>query len=364
MGNYYEILEITEDERRLPEEEFEKVLKKKYKAMALKYHPDKQVGKSDEERQKAEDTFKEVNEAYSVLSDKDKRREYDMFGSVGSNGGGFNNMDDLQDFLNRMNMGFGGFGQQQKAKVVGSDIRVRIDCTVEEIYKGSSKKIRYTRLVPCKDCNGSGSADGKSAQCHYCNGTGVETKVERNAWMQSFIQSPCSHCGGTGIHVSSPCKTCNGTGVISEDEIVEIQIPKDIREGSFRTIRGKGNYPQYNAGEAGNLQILFHVKNDGVFAVFENTPHLISKTKIGVLDCITGCEKKIKCVDGTSETIKIPAGAKDGTRIVVKGKGMPAGNNTFGDMYIYVEQTMPTELNNDEKAKLNELKKMKHFKKQ
>lgn len=362
MANYYDILGITADEKRLPEEEFEKVLKKKYKAMALQYHPDKQVGKSDEEKQKAEETFKEVNEAYSVLSDRNKKMEYDMYGTVGNSGSGFGGMGDIQDLINNMHMHFGGFGQQQQATVVGSDIRVSVECTPFDIYKGATKKMRYKRMVPCKDCNGSGSADGKTAQCQHCHGTGVETKVERNAWMQSVIQTTCSHCGGTGFSIASKCSKCGGSGLVSESETIEITIPTDTRNGSYITIPGKGNYPSNNSGQPGNLHVIFKIKNDGLFVMYENTSHLISKTKVGVLDCVTGCDKNISCIDGTLTKIHIPAGAKDGTQIVVKGKGMPIGNNLFGDMYVYVEQVMPKTLNDNEKQKIEELKKMKHFK--
>lgn len=366
MENYYEILGLTEEDKRLSSSEFEKVLKKKFRNLCLQYHPDKQVGKSEDEKKSAEEKFKEINEAYSVLSDPGKKAEYDMYGQVGGNVGGFggfSTMDDLESFMNQhMGMHF-GFNKTNRV-VKGTDVRIKLECTVEDIYNGAKKKLKYNRMSVCPDCNGTGSADGKSGECPYCHGTGMETKVNNNGWMQSIMQTTCSHCGGSGKSIKSPCEKCNGSGLVSVPEEIEITIPKDIRNGFQLTIRGKGNMaPDHNA-IAGDLYIVFSVKQGGMFGFTDNMYDLYCKTNVGILDCITGCEKTVRCIDGSSVTISVPAGSKDGSMIAVAGKGMPISDTECGNMYVFVEQRMPSSLNADEKKKIEELKTMKHFKKQ
>lgn len=369
MEDYYKILGITDDERRLQGDEFEKVLKKKFRALCLQYHPDRQVGKSDSEKKEAEDRFKEVNEAYSVLSDSQKRMQYDMYGSVGGPGGmgDFGGMDDLSDFMRRHmeNMGFGGmggFGMGSPMPQNGSDIRVRVECSLEDIYRGAGKKLKYNRQVKCPDCGGSGSADGKVSKCPHCNGTGMETKVTRMGFTQMVESHPCPHCGGSGKAVTTPCGRCGGSGLVSESEIVEFSIPRDIRDGYVLNVQGKGNESPEQGGMPGKLKVTFAVARHPMFTVADNMYDLMCKTDVGVLDCITGCTREVSTIGGGKATIVIPAGAKDGTAVTVKRAGMPTGDGTFADMVVYVNQVMPTSLDKDERKAIDKLSNMKHFK--
>ena len=369
MADYYNILGITDDERRLQGDEFDKVLKKKFRALCLKYHPDKQVGKSEDERKSAEDKFKEINEAYSVLSDPNKRSQYDMYGTVGDMGGmgGFGDMGDLSEFMRRHmeNMGFGGmggFGTAGPMPAAGDDLRIRIECSLEDVYYGIPKKVKYNRQVRCPDCGGSGSADGKGGVCPHCNGTGMETRVTRMGYAQMMESHPCPHCGGTGRLVTNPCKKCGGSGLVTEASSVEFNIPHDIRNGFVLNMRGKGSQSKDANGPDGNLKVVFTVQPHPMFSVSANGYDLACKTDVGVLDCITGCQKEVACINGTHAKINIPSGAKDGTVVKVSGAGMPAGGGRFGDMLVYVNQVMPKSLDGNEKKAISELSKMKHFK--
>lgn len=365
MKDYYSILELTEQERNLSGEEFEKALKKKFRALCLKYHPDKQVGKSDSEKKAAEDKFKEINEAYSVLSDPNKKSSYDMFGTAdgGQGFGGFGGMDaDLEDLINQhMNMHFGGFSRRHTV-TRGSDIRITCECTVEDVFNEATKKLRYARMVVCPDCGGSGSSDGKTSECPYCHGSGIETKVMRNGWIQSVTKTTCMHCGGSGKSIASPCGTCNGNGLVKDFGVIEFQIPHEIRDGYELRFDGRGNMAAGEGGVPGDLLVVFRVSKSGLFTLTNHPYDIYSKTSVGVLDCITGCDKQVKCIDGSSLTVHIPKGTKEGDLVTVKGKGMYKTETERGNMVIFIEQVMPTEIGKDEAKKLKELKKMKNFK--
>ena len=365
MKDYYSILGIEENEKNLAFNELEPILKKKFRALCLQYHPDKQVGKSESEKKGAEEKFKDINEAYSVLSDEKKKQEYDMQLEFGAGGYNYNGMNDLSEFMRQhmADMGFGGGFGNAHYVAKGTDVRIKITCTLEDVYNGISKKIRYNRDVQCPDCHGTGSADGKSTQCPYCNGTGVETIVENNGWMQAVTQTTCRHCNGSGRTITSPCKKCSGTGLVSMPETVEFNIPTDIRNNYQLTIRGKGNEAPNGDGIPGNLCVVFSVSDSQMYGICENNYDLYCKTNVGILDCLTGCKKEVKCIDGTKTEITIPKGCRHNEVVKVSGKGMPKPQYGYGDMLVYVQQVMPTSLNDKEIEKINELKQMKHFKK-
>lgn len=342
-------------------------VKKAFKKLAIQYHPDKQQGKSDNEKKQAEEKFKEINEAYSVLSDPKKKQEYDNFGSYGGGGmdmggGGFA---DMADFIRNMHAssGFGGFDPfgngfgGGRPIVNGGDVRIKIDCTIEDIYNSANKTVKYSRKVKCSECNGNGSKNGESATCPHCNGTGMVTETRRLSAFQ-IIQNTttCPHCHGTGTFVKNPCHKCNGTGLEETKETVTINIPIEVRNGVVVSMEGMGDMAPNNMGAPGNLLIKFNVLEHPSFRIAENNIDLECKVKVNVFDCITGCEKTVNTINGGKVNVKIPAGAKDKQRIVIRSQGMPIGNGRYGDMVVIVDQLMPTRLSHDETKKINELK--------
>lgn len=342
-------------------------VRKNFKKLALQFHPDKQQGKSDNEKKQAEERFKEINEAYSVLSDPKKKQEYDNFGSYGGGGmdmggGGFA---DMADFIRNMHSsgGFGGFDPfgngfgGGRPIVNGGDVRIKIDCTIEDIYNSANKTVKYSRKVKCGECNGNGSKNGESATCPHCNGTGMVTETRRLSAFQIIQNSTtCPHCHGTGTFVKNPCHKCDGTGLEETKETVTINIPIEVRNGVVVSMEGMGDMAPNNMGAPGNLLIKFNVLEHPSFRIVENNIDLECKVKVNVFDCITGCEKTVNTINGGKVNVKIPAGAKDKQRIVIRSQGMPIGNGRYGDMVVIVDQLMPTRLSHDETKKINELK--------
>ena len=381
--DYYSILGVN---RNASEDE----IKKAFKKLAMQLHPDKQQGKSEAEKKAAEEQFKDVNEAYSVLSNKDKRKQYDLYGTVGDMGmgGGFSPDEDLADLIRGMHSGFGfggGFGEDfsdlfggwrstaKKPIVKGADIRIRIEYSLEDAYNGITKTIRYNRQSLCSECGGKGSKTGHPSECHHCHGSGIIMHTERiNAFQTVSRTATCPHCGGTGVLISDPCRKCNGLGLETRSETVEIKIPKGVMNGTVTQMDGMGNMPPRGDGVNGNLIIQFVQKKHDIFVQPENTANLACKKNVGVLDCITGCEETVTCIDGTKAKITIPPGTKDNAVITVRKKGMPYpkdANDRFwnptehGDMLVYISQVMPTTLSKDEKTTIESLKTSKNFKK-
>lgn len=363
----YKILGLTKDAS-------DEDIKKAFRKLAVQYHPDKNVGKSDAEKKEAEEKFKEINEAYSVLSDPKKKQQYDMYGTIGEQpgfGGGMG--DPMADFFRHMhghfNMDdfgfnpFGGGGQRQNMRVDGTSIKIKISCTLEEVYNGSAKTIKYNRKKHCSACGGSGSKDKSECTCQKCGGSGRYREIRKNGWSTQIIEGECPNCNGTGRQIKNPCGKCGGTGLEQVSETVTVTIPKGVINGDIVTMGGMGNDAPNNMGNSGDLIVIFEVKPHNVFGIGENGYDLYCKTSVNVVDCITGCEKEVTCIDGSKAKIVIPKFAKDKQIVTVNGKGMPSGNGRFGNMLVFIDQQMPTDLNKDEVKLLNELKKQKHFKK-
>ena len=262
--DYYEVLGVAKgasaDE-----------IKKAYRKLAVKYHPDKNPGNKE-----AEEKFKEAAEAYAVLSDADKRAKYDQFGHAGVDGagpdfsGGFG---DLNDILNDLfgggfsgfsgfGGGFGGFGggrgqrQQQQRVYRGRDIRVRVKLTLEEIAKGVEKEISIEKSVPCPDCGGRGARNASDIKtCPACNGTGQVQRVVNSIFGQTVTYSTCQQCGGEGKIISNPCRTCNGSGLVRKRETIKVKIPAGVEAGMQLTIQGEGHAAKNN-GINGDLLVV------------------------------------------------------------------------------------------------------------
>lgn len=373
--DYYEVLGLTEDEKKLHGDEFENVLKKKFRKLSFQYHPDRQTDKSEAEKKDAEEKFKEIAEAYGILSDPQKRSEYDQFGFNGRHGQGFQANVDINDIINNFfrNAGGGGdffmggddfFGGRRRRDVVnqGNSIRIRIPITIEDAYNGVTKKIRYSHKVRCHDCGGSGLGKGGSVQpCRHCGGSGMIGQTIRRGNFIQTTSSPCPHCNGTGEEVKNPCRTCKGTGLVSEKTEKEIFIPKGVMNGMSYVYQGEGDAPERNNGINGDLIIVVVEQPSDKFNRDGNT--VITRKEVSIIDALLGNEVEVNCVDGTQCSFKLNMGAKTGENYRLRGKGMPIiDSSQYGDMLVVIDVISPNMLNEDEKEAIRKLGQMEHFK--
>ena len=367
--DYYEVLGV---EKNASADE----IKKAYRKMAVKYHPDKNPGDKE-----AEEKFKEAAEAYSVLSDADKKARYDQFGHAGVEGagpdfsGGFGNLNDILNdlfggaFGGGFGGGFGGFGggfggqrggQQQRVHR-GRDIRVRVKLTLEEIAKGAEKEISIEKSVPCADCGGKGAKNSSDIKtCPACHGTGQVERVVRQGFFQQVTYSTCQQCGGEGKIVSNPCRSCNGTGLVRKRETIKVKIPAGVEAGMQLTIQGEGNAAKNN-GINGDLLVVIEEQEH---ADLKRDGNNLYYTKIISLpDAILGGETEIPCLDGPYK-LKIDAGTQSGTVVRLRGKGLPTvnGYGGTGDLYVKIAVWIPRKLNKDEKALIESLRDNESFK--
>lgn len=367
--DYYEVLGVartaTADEIKLA-----------YRKAAMKWHPDRWVEGTEQEKKTAEEKFKEASEAYSVLSDANKKAKYDQFGFSGVDGqagpdfsGGFGNLNDILNDLFGGGFSFGGFnfggggarGGAQQRVYKGRDIRTRVRLTLDEIAKGIEKEITIERNRPCPDCEGKGTKNSSDIKtCPNCNGTGQVQQVVNSLFGRTISYSTCPQCGGEGKVISNPCRTCNGTGLVRKRETVKVKIPAGVEDGMQLTIRGEGHAAPHN-GVNGDLLVLIeeiphaNLRRDG--------KNLFYNTTISVTDAILGCEITVPCLDG-SYKVKIDAGTQSGAVMKLRGKGLPAvsgyGSGT-GDLYVKILVWIPKKLSRDEKEALEGMRKSKSF---
>ncbi|MBE6214880.1 MAG: molecular chaperone DnaJ [Bacteroidales bacterium] len=367
--DYYEVLGVAKgasaDE-----------IKKAYRKLAVKYHPDKNPGNKE-----AEEKFKEAAEAYSILSDADKRAKYDQFGHAGVDGaapdfsGGFG---DLNDILNDLfGGGFGGFGggfggfsgfgggrsgQRQQQRVYrGRDIRVRVKLTLEEIAKGVEKEISIEKSVPCHDCGGRGAKNSSDIKtCPACNGSGQVQRVVNSIFGQTVTYSTCQQCGGEGKIISNPCRTCGGSGLVRKRETIKVKIPAGVEAGMQLTIQGEGHAAKNN-GINGDLLVVIEEQEHPNLKREGN--NLYCTKVISMPDAILGAEVEIPCLDGAYK-VKVDAGTQSGTVVRLRGKGLPTvnGYGGTGDLYVKFAVWIPKKLNKDEKEIIESLRKKEGFK--
>ena len=366
--DYYEVLGV--DKNATADD-----IKKAYRKLAVKYHPDKNPGDKE-----AEEKFKEAAEAYSVLSDADKKARYDQFGHAGVEGagpdfsGGFGNLNDILNdlFGGAFGSGFGGFGGgfggfgggrggQQQRVYRGRDIRVRVKLTLEEIAKGVEKEISIEKSVPCSDCGGKGTKNSSDIKtCPACKGTGQVQRVVNSFLGQTVTYSTCQQCGGEGKIISNPCRTCGGTGLVRKRETIKVKIPAGVEAGMQLTIQGEGHAAKNN-GINGDLLVVIEEQEHPNLKREGN--NLYYTKIISLPEAILGGEVEIPGIDGTHK-IKVDAGTQSGTVVRMRGRGLPTvnGYGGTGDLYVKFAVWIPKKLEKDEKAVIESLRNKESFK--
>jgi molecular chaperone DnaJ len=355
--DYYEILGVAKNAN-------EDEIKKAYRKLAIKYHPDK-----NPDDKAAEEKFKEAAEAYEVLSDPEKRQRYNQFGHAGVGGaggaGGFGgmNMDDIfSQFGDIFGGAFGGFsgggGRGGRRVARGTNLRVKVKLTLKEIANGVEKKIKVNKHVSCKTCNGSGAKNGQYETCRSCNGSGTITRVQQTILGAMQTQTTCGTCHGEGRIVKDKCNTCHGDGIVREEEVIAINIPAGVAEGMQLSMNGKGNAAP-RGGINGDLLILIEEEEHPYLKREGN--HLIYYLNIGFPDAALGTSVEIPTVDAKAK-IKIEPGTQSGKVLRLKGKGLPDVNSYGrGDLMVEISVYTPTNLSSDEKRILEEFKTSKNF---
>ena len=351
--DYYKILGVNKDAS-------QDDIKKAFRKLSIKWHPDKNQGSKD-----AEAKFKEIAEAYEVLSDPKKREEYDnphsnfdFSMSGGPDFGGMGMDDILRHFgFGGMDFGFGG-RRREPREVKGTNIRITMKLTLEEMYNGVTKKIKYNRFEPCESCKGSGkTAETKEKICRTCGGSGFV--FSQNGFMS--MQQTCPSCGGSGKHIENPCRACGGHGIVQKSCVEEITLEKGLLQGMSIMVQGKGNYAPHGNGVPGDLIIVIQAIPNDKFEFDGNDVYF--PIKLNVVDAILGCTIKIDTVNGKQLTAKIPNGTCDGHRLRFKGYGIPIyGTNDSGDMFGIVKISIPKSITKKEEELLKELKEQDHFK--
>jgi molecular chaperone DnaJ len=364
--DYYEVLGVS---RNATKED----LKKAYRKLAMQYHPDRNPGDKD-----AEEKFKEAAEAYEVLSDDDKRAKYDRFGHDGLRAGGFSGggFTDINDIFSHFSDIFGGgsifdeffgtsssrsrSGRRRSAGTPGSDLRVVLNLTLEEIASGTEKKIKLKRYVTCSDCNGTGAEKGTSKKvCSVCKGSGEIRQVSRSIFGQFVNITPCSSCNGEGEVVDIACKKCQGEGRVQDESTVKIEVPAGVHDGSYMTLRNQGNAGK-RGGENGDLVVVFKEIEHQYFVREED--NIIYELHLSIPEAILGTELEVPTLNGKA-MVTIEPGTPSGKLLKMTNKGIKHLNQPgFGDQIIKVSVEIPKKLSAKEKELIKELAEMPSFK--
>ena len=361
--DYYEVLEVSKDASAAE-------IKKAYRKKAIQYHPDKNPGDKA-----AEEKFKEAAEAYEVLSDAQKKSRYDQFGHAGvggAAGGGFGgggmSMDDIfSHFGDIFGGGFGGFsgfggfgggGSRQRVNK-GSNLRVKVTLTLEEILNGVEKKIKVKKYVPCKHCNGSGADGGAShSTCSTCNGSGQVTRISNTILGQMQTASTCPTCGGEGKIITNKCKHCAGEGIEKDEEVISINIPAGVEEGMQLSVSGKGNAAR-RGGINGDLLVLIHEEQHN--ELVRDGRDLLYNLFISVPEATLGAPVEIPTLEGRVK-VKIEGGTQPGKVLRLRGKGLPEINAYGrGDLLVKINVWIPKDLSKDERKAMEKMAESDNF---
>lgn len=364
--DYYEVLEVS---RSASVDE----IKKAYRKLAIKYHPDRNPGDAE-----AEAKFKEAAEAYDVLHDPQKRQQYDQFGFDAPSGGfggsspfggagGFS-MDDIfsmfGDVFGGHGGGFGGFGGggQQAPKYRGSDLRLKVRLSLQEVATGVTKKFKVRKDVTCEHCHGTGAEGGSGTEtCPNCHGSGVEIRTQQSMFGMIQTQTACHVCGGEGTIIKNKCTHCQGEGVVKGEEVVEINIPAGVAEGMVVNVPGKGNAGKHN-GVTGNIQVYIEEEPNDTFV--RDGQNVIYNLLLDFPTAVLGGQVEIPTIDGSNVKIKIEPGTQPGKTLRLRGKGLPAvqGYGTgIGDLVVHISIYVPKELTKSEKKAIEELRDSENF---
>ena len=368
--DYYEVLGV---DKSASEDE----IKKAYRKIAIKYHPDRNPGNKE-----AEEKFKEAAEAYDVLHDPQKRQQYDQFGfngpGAGFGGGGFGggasmNMDDIFSMFGDIfgghagfGGGFGGFGgggrQARPQQHRGNDLRLKVRLTLSEVATGVTKKFKVKKDITCSHCNGSGAEAGSGMEtCQTCHGSGVITHTTQSIFGMMQTQGVCPTCGGEGKVIKNKCKECGGTGVVKGEEVVEINIPAGVAEGMIVNVPGKGNAGRRN-GIDGDIQVLIEEEPNDTFVRDGN--NLIYNLLLDFPTAALGGEVEVPTISGGKVRMKVEPGTQPGKTLRLRGKGLPAvqgygrGN---GDLIVNISVYVPKTLSRDERKAIEAMKGSDNF---
>jgi molecular chaperone DnaJ len=356
--DYYEVLGIGRDAST-------DEIKKAYRKLALKHHPDRNPGDKQ-----AEERFKEATEAYEVLRDEQKRTQYDQFGHAGAGAGGFGGFSggfDLSDALRAFMRDFGGFGgfedlfgggagaRRRGGRTVqrGNDLQVRLQLALREVAAGTTKKLKVSKLVQCSKCNGSGAKSETSKQtCPACNGAGEVRNVSRSLFGQFIKITTCPTCGGEGAIVKDPCAACRGSGRVKGSKSIEVQIPAGVTSGNYITLEGQGD-PGPKGGIPGDLIILIEELEDDIFV--RHGDDIVCDLPVSFAQLALGAKIEIPTLEGKA-ALKIPAGTHSHKIFRLKGKGIPhLHSNRRGDQLVRVIAWTPQNLDKSARQVFEEL---------
>lgn len=345
-------------------------IKKAYRKLAMQFHPDRNPGNKE-----AEDKFKEAAEAYEVLSDADKRAKYDRFGhqafAPGSGGAGPHGFSDINDIFSAFGDIFGGSGfddffggrggrtRQRYTGEPGSDLKLRLALTLEEISTGVEKKLKLKRNVSCDSCNGSGASNPSDQQtCPVCQGSGEVRQVQRSVFGQFVNISACNNCNGTGKVIKNPCKTCKGDGRVHGETTIKVNIPAGVSNGNYLTLRNQGNAGK-RGGPTGDLVVLIEEEQHSVFTREGND--ILCDVEVSIPEAILGTEVEIPTLSGHAK-VKIDPGTPSGKLLRLRGKGIPEyGSSRVGDQIIRVNIFIPKSLSQKEKDLIRQMESLDGF---
>ncbi len=351
--DYYEVLGVNKAAS--PDQ-----IKSAYRKLAVKHHPDKNKGdKASEEK------FKEASEAYHVLSNQERKQNYDNFGHAafenGGGGRGFGNFDfsgsfsDIfEDFFGE---GFGGSGRSRRSNNRGSDLRYDLSISLGEAYSGKKHDIKFSTSDKCNTCNGSGAKPGNNiSACSMCGGHGQV----RSSQGFFTVQQTCPQCSGSGEEITNPCESCEGIGKQQVTKRLSVTIPKGVDDGTRIRLAGKGEAGSRGSSN-GDLYIFVNVYSHELFK--RSDENLFFEFPISITDAALGTELKIPTIDGGKAKIKIPSGTQNGKQFRLKGKGMPLmrGNN-YGDLYVQITTEVPVSLNKEQKELLEKFREIENEK--
>ncbi len=353
--DYYEVLGLSKGAS-------DDEIKKAYRTLAKKYHPDLNPNNKD-----AEAHFKEINEAYETLSDKNKRVKYDQFGhagvdpNFGGGAGGYGGFDgagfdfsDFGDIFSNLGdiFGFGGGSTRRNGPVRGSDIHLHVSISFEEAAKGCKKTVESSRVQTCGACDGTGAKKGTQAEeCAYCHGTGTIKVTQRTPIGMVATTQTCDRCNGTGKFINTPCPDCHGVGLVRKPRKLEVEIPAGINDGQVITLRGQGDYGR-NGGPAGDLDISVSVRPHPIFTRINND--VWCEVPLTFTQAALGCEITVPTLDG-KVTYTVPIGTQPGESFRLRGKGIQHLNRYGrGDQYVKVNVEVPKNLTDKQKELLRQ----------